>query len=362
MKLLDRYIFTEFTRSFLTAMAGILTVYLCVDFLQKADDFIRHQANLSTIISYFLYSLPAMAAPSIPMAALIATLLSLSALSRHNEIVAMRASGVSLGRIIAPVVAGGLMIAAFAFLNNEIITPAYSERANHIRNVEIEKKEQKIVFQQRHLWLRGPDNSIANIDLITPDRTEMLNLHIYKLNPDFSVRERITAGSLLWQDGAWRLRNAWKFTPSGDGMISQPADGEVYNIVDNPQDLGMIAKRSEEMSFNELWEYVRKLKSSGYNATRYEVDLYGKLAFPLSSLLMVLIATPLSLQRVRSGGAGTSIAFAVMIAFSYWGLMSVGAALGRSGTLHPAIAAWIANIVFGSAAVYVLRRMHMSNG
>ena len=116
------------------------------------------------------------------------------------------------------------------------------------------------------------------------------------------------------------------------------------------------------MSFNELWEYVRKLKSSGYNATRYEVDLYGKLAFPLSSLLMVLIATPLSLQRVRSGGAGTSIAFAVMIAFSYWGLMSVGAALGRSGTLHPAIAAWIANIVFGSAAVYVLRRMHMSNG
>jgi lipopolysaccharide export system permease protein len=96
---------------------------------------------------------------------------------------------------------------------------------------------------------------------------------------------------------------------------------------------------------------------SGYKATRYEVDLHGKLAFPLSSLLMVMIAIPLSLQKVRSGGTSRGIAFAVLIAFIYGGLMSVGTALGRSGALPPLEAAWLANVLFASASAYILFRM-----
>ncbi len=125
--------------------------------------------------------------------------------------------------------------------------------------------------------------------------------------------------------------------------------------------LGMIAKSSEEMNFTELWDYVKRLKMSGYQAARYEVDLYSKLSFPLSSLLMVLIATPLSLQKVRSGGLGKGIALSVLIAFIYWGLVSVGTALGRSGALPPLEAAWIANVLFASASLFILFRMQKTN-
>lgn len=361
MNILNRYLLGEFFRSFATALSGISIVYLCVDFLQKADDFIRFKATLSQVARYFLFNLPSIITPSIPIAALIATLLSLGALSRHNEIIAMRSSGISLGRIVLPVLAGGLLISAIGFINNELIMPAYVAKANYIRNVEIEKKQQLVLFRRNKLWLRGPDNSIANIAFVSPDRNVMFGLNIFKLNKDFTVRERIQADRLLWENDAWRLQKSMVYLQTGDTVIARPADGEVYNIVETPADLGMIVKRSEEMSFAELWDYVRRIKTSGYNAMREEMSLYAKISFPFSSLLMVMIATPLSLQRVRSGGAGKGIAIAVFISFAYWGLLSIGTALGRSGALPPLTASWLPNALFSLYACVMMIRMHRNS-
>ena len=361
MNILSRYILKEFFRSFATALSGISIVYLCVDFLQKADDFIRLKASLSQIVRYFLFNLPSIITPSIPIAALIATLLSLGALSRHNEILAMRAGGISLGRIVLPILAGGLLISALGFLNNELIMPTYVAKANYIRKVEIEKKQQIVMFRRNKLWLRGPDNSIANIAFVSPDRNVMFGLNIFKLNKDFTVRERIQADRLSWENNAWRLQQSMVYVQTGDTVAAHTADGEVYNIVETPADLGMIVKSSEEMSFAELWDYVRRIKNSGYNAMREEMALYGKISFPIASLLMVMIATPLSLQRVRSGGAGSGIAIAVFISFAYWGLLSIGTALGRSGALPPLTASWLANVIFSLYACVMMIRMHRNS-
>ena len=357
MNILSRHIFREFITLFAGVLTGIIVVYLCVEFLQKADKLIKFHATISQVAVYFLYSIPSMITMSLPMATLIATLLSLGNLSRHNEIIAMRASGVSLTKIIMPLLAGGLLVSGLGFLNNEVIMPHYTSRASYIREVEIEKKEQRVMFQQTKLWLRGPENSIANIEFVSPNRNEMIGLNIYKLNPDFSVRERIKAGSLVWENGAWRLRKSSTFTFADNEVKSRSSDGEVFNIVDNPDDLGMIVKNSEEMSFKEMWEYVKRLKTSGYQAVSYEVDLHSKIAFPLASLLMVMISVPFSIHKVRAGGAAKGFAFAVFIAFVYWMLASVGASLGHSGTVPPVISAWFANIFFIIASFIVLIRM-----
>ncbi|MEK6744003.1 MAG: LPS export ABC transporter permease LptG [Nitrospirota bacterium] len=357
MKLLSRYIFIEFIRTSFTILSGILVLFLCVTFLREADDFIKQHASVIQIAMYYLYSIPGMAGQALPFAALIGTLLSLGNLSRHQEITAMRAGGVSLVSIVAPVVFGGILVSCLGFLNNEVIMPAYAARAAHIKNVEVGKKKQRVVFQQRRLWLRGPDNSIANINLVTPDRKEMIGINIYKLNPDFSIRERIKAERLVWEDTAWKLRDGQKFITKGEAVITKPADGEIYNIVEKPEDMSMIVKSSGEMSFKELWDYVRRLKSSGYKAVRYEVDLHEKVAFPFASLLMVLIATPFSLQSVRSGGAARGIALALLITAIYWALSSGGRALGLSGTMAPLQAAWLANFVFAVIALLAIYRM-----
>jgi len=301
--------------------------------------------------------MPVMVTMSLPMATLIAALLSLGNLSSHNEIIAMRAGGVSLTKIITPLLVGGLLISIFGFINNEFIMPICTTRATYIRSVEIEKNSQQVMFQQSKLWLRGPNNSIVNIEFVSPNRNEMLGLNIYVLNPDYSVRERITAKSLIWDNGSWKLKHSRTIAIHGDTVQSRISDGEVFNIVENPDDLGMIVKDSEEMSFSEMWDYVRQLKSSGYEATKYEVDLHSKLAFPLTSLLVVLISIPFSFHKVRSGGAAKGFAFAILIAFAYLTLMGIGQSLGNSSILPPLIAAWLANIIFAVASILILIRM-----
>jgi lipopolysaccharide export system permease protein len=360
MTLLSKHIFKEFISLVAGVLICILIVYLCVEFLQKADRLIKHRATLLQTVRFFLYSMPVMVTMSLPMATLIAALLSLGNLSSHNEIIAMRAGGVSLARIIAPLLAGGMLISAFGFINNEFIMPISTSRANYIRSVEIEKKQQQVMFQQSKLWLRGPDNSIANIELVSPNRNEMLGLNIYKLNPDYSVRERIIAEGLVWANGAWRLKHSRTITMQGDTIRSRVSDGEVFNIVESPDDLGMIVKDSEEMNFQEMWDYVRRLKSSGYVATKYEVELHGKLAFPFTSILVVLISIPFAFHKVRSGGAAKGFAFAILIAFAYLTLGGIGHSLGNSGKLSPMLAAWLANIVFAVASIFVLIRMQRS--
>jgi lipopolysaccharide export system permease protein len=361
MTILSKHIFKEFITLVAGVLAGIIVVYLCIEFLQKADRLIKYHATLLQVTLYFLYSIPNMISLSLPMATLIASLLSLGNLSRHNEIIAMRASGVSLARIIMPMLFGGVLLSGLGFLNTEYVIPVYSSRADYVRNVEIEKKPQRVMFQQHKLWLRGPDNSIANIDLVSPNRNEMIGLNIYKLNPDYSVRERIKAGSLLWENGNWRLKHSLSYTFDNDDIHFHNSDNEIFNIVENPNDLGMIVKDSQEMNFQELWDYVKRLKSSGYKAASYEVDLYNKIAFPFSSLLVVMLSIPFSIHKVRSSGAGKGIAIAVVIAFFYWTLWSVGGSLGRSGMLPPMVAAWFANIIFGAAAIIVLARIQKTS-
>lgn len=357
MTLIRRYIILEFLRFFLLSFIGIVSVSLCVEFLQKADDFIKYQAAFRDMLGYFLLSIPSIATPSFPIAALLATLLSLGNLSRHNEITAMHAGGVGIGGIVAPVFLAGAVLSAAGFVNNELIMPPSSARANVIRYQKIEKKRHLVIFQMQNLWLRGPDNSFVNVEITPPDRYEMIGVSIYRMNPDFTVRERIRAQRLVLEEGVWRLREGTKVTLGKDGVVSSPVDGDVFNIVESPEDLRMISKFSEEMSFTELWEYVRRLKSSGLSTTRYEVDLHKKLSFPLSSLVMVLIATPLSLLRVRSGGIGKSVGISIAVAFAYWAVMSVGTTFGRSGVLPPGVSSWLANAMFMTAAAVILYRM-----
>jgi lipopolysaccharide export system permease protein len=360
MTILSKHIFRGFISRMVGVLIGILVVYLCFEFLQKADKFIKYQATLSQIARYFLYSIPSMVSLALPMATLIAALLTLGDLSRHNEIISMRASGMSLLKIIAPLFVGGFLISCIGFFNNEFVMPVYSARAQYVRKVEIEKSRQRVMFQQHKLWLRGPENSIVNIELVSPNRNEMLGLDIYKLNPDYSVREQIKADRLVWENGAWLLKNSRTFTQVDDVVSSSTSDNEVFNIVDDPDDLGMIVKDSEEMNFPEMWNYVKRLKLSGYKTTTYEVALHNKIAFPLASMLMIMISIPFGAQTVRSGGTSRGIALAVGIAFIYWLLANVGASLGQSGAIPPAISAWFANIFFAVASSIAILRMQRS--
>lgn len=112
------------------------------------------------------------------------------------------------------------------------------------------------------------------------------------------------------------------------------------------------------MGFFELYPYIRKLEAEGYDATRYRVDLHGKMAFSIVSIILLVIGISFSLRSERSGGVAQSIGAGVVIGFSYWLVFAFSLSLGRSGTLYPLLAAWLPNLLFGGAAYYMIRRVN----
>ncbi|MCX7635735.1 MAG: LptF/LptG family permease, partial [Syntrophales bacterium] len=144
--------------------------------------------------------------------------------------------------------------------------------------------------------------------------------------------------------------------PEGGFPTLEKTASMVVDLPERPSDFRRVQKEADKMGFFELRSYIKKLNSEGYDVTRYLTDLHGKVAFSLVSLLMVVIGLCFSLRPERSGTLAQSIGAGIVIGFSYWFVFAFALSLGRSGTIPPALAAWAANIVFGAAAIYLVRR------
>ena len=121
-----------------------------------------------------------------------------------------------------------------------------------------------------------------------------------------------------------------------------------------PEDLQRIAKRSEEMSFEDLYDYILDIEAEGYDATPYRVDLHGKFAIPVACLIVSIIGTGITLRKGTREGLSVSITYGIIVIFLYWISQSFCLSLGYGGVLPPFIAAWIANFIFAGFAVYNL--------
>jgi lipopolysaccharide export system permease protein len=112
------------------------------------------------------------------------------------------------------------------------------------------------------------------------------------------------------------------------------------------------------MGYMELKRYVKKIQAEGYDATRYLVDMHGKVAFTLVSMILVIIGISFSLMKTeRSGGIMQCIGVGIVVGFSYWVVHALSMSFGRSGTIPPVLSAWIANLILGSISIVMYLRV-----
>ncbi|NTW78050.1 MAG: LptF/LptG family permease, partial [Syntrophaceae bacterium] len=117
-------------------------------------------------------------------------------------------------------------------------------------------------------------------------------------------------------------------------------------LPEKPDDFKIMQNDAEKMGYFDLRKYVGKLQAEGYDASRYLVDLHGKLAFPFVTLILVLIGIAFSTRSERQGGLMQSVGIGIMVGFSYWIVHAFSMSLGRSGILPAILSAWAANIIF----------------
>lgn len=353
--ILSRYVTREYLKVFCLSLTGLIFIYVVVLFFQKVDLFIKHQASFWLIFEYLLYKIPEVIFQwTLPYAVLVATLLTLGTFSRHSEITAMKAGGVSLYRITIPLFIIALFVSFFSFLGNEYIVPLSNQKTRKLLSVKVRKEEQTSLFKNYKIWYHG-DRGIFNIQLLDSKEKVLKGLTLYQFDDQFRCTQRIDAREAKWMDGKWKLyRGAIREFGEGGTIRTIPYAELELNLSENWDSFQKIERKAGEMSYTELRDYIQKIQVSGYDATRYLTDLYAKLSYPFLNLIMVMIGIPFALKTGRSGGIALGIGVSVMIGFLYGVTFYVFLSFGKSGVLPPLLAAWSPTFLFGLAGIFTL--------
>lgn len=357
MMLLDRYILREFIKLFIFLVICFVGLYLIIDFFEKIKMFLSNSATVSQMASFFLFNIPMIISLTLPAAVLLATLITFGVLSKNGEIVAMKANGISLYRTALPLILLAGILCMIAFLFSELITPITNQKADHLLKVEVQKQRALGSFKQNQIWYRGK-KGIYNFKIFHPEKQLLQGVTINYLNQQFEMIQRVDAQSAEWKNGQWVFSDVMvtRFR-EGDFPIIERLPRTAVDLPERPADFLIAQKDADKMGYVELMKYIKKLKSDGYDTTRYRTDMHGKIAFSLVSIILVIIGTSFSFRSERSGGVTQSVGAGIVIGFSYWLVFAFAMSLGRSGTLPPFLAAWLANILFGTASIFMFLRV-----
>jgi lipopolysaccharide export system permease protein len=353
LPVVSRHLTREFLGTFALTMAAFIAIYVMADFFDRLDSFLRNDASASAILRSFLFKLPLVVTQVTPVAVLVGGLVGLGLLARQNEFVAMRACGVSVWQMAAPLFVLASVISVAIFVWNETVVP-YSARQWHaIENLEIKKRGAATIFTGREVWYHGRAG-FYNIDRVSPRLQTLYGLTVYQLGPEFGLQRLVEAESAVWQDGRWQLNNPRTLVVDRDGAHERPDAPPNFTLPETLEDFRAVSVEPEELSYTMLRRQIKDLKHKGVDTEESWVDLHLKLALPAASLIMMLLAVPLAASGTRVSSLATSIGVGFGVGFSYFVLVAFSRALGQQSALPPFLAAWAANALFALIGTYYL--------
>ncbi len=357
MTLLTRYLMKEFGRLFALCLGGGVALYAVIDVFDRINSFIRHGAAIKWILLFVLFKIPLMVYQIVPAAMLLAVLLTLGLLARHNEILALRTSGIPVLRLAYPFVCVACLVSVAAFLLNEfVVAPAY-QQSLYIRRILIEEKTPYTAMVRNRIWFKGREG-IFRVASFLPQKNEMQGVTLFTIERPFRLARRIDASRARWEDGKWIFYDVEvRSFPGRDEMKSSRSDRMEIALVEVPEDFQVLRTKTDEMSFAELRRYIRKIESEGYDSTPYRVQLQKKIAFPVLNIITAFLGIPFALRLPRFGGLAAVVGLSLVVGFLYWVLFAVTISVGQAGVLPPFVAAWTANALFAALGLYLLLRV-----
>jgi len=357
MRILDRYVSRTFLLVLFGAIVAFVAVFVIANLTERVEDFIDHDAPLIAPVLYYLYYIPYITVLTLPIAMLLSSLATIGGLVRSNELLALKASGISSFHPIRTIAILSLFVTLGAFAVGETVVPRTNEAKEMIWNRYITKSgsvsrtsiinrtldlgEGRMLFVKRY---NTTEQQALDVTL-----AESSGIHVRRLLQ--AQRMRYLEDELLWQfdTATERIWDDGKETFLEHRSLKE----DLPHL--SPAELAARRKEPEEMGYAELHDYVNRGLARGRDVTRALVDLHMKVSLPFANFIIVLFGTALAAVRRRTGLA-VGFTASVFICFFYYGFMETGRAFGYNGDLPPLMAAWIGNLTFGFLSIYFLRR------
>jgi lipopolysaccharide export system permease protein len=327
----------------------VLTVFMFVlfDFIHRTSKDFFKAAETIDIVRFYLYQVPGWVVQALPIAALLASVISMILLSRTNEITAMRAAGMGPFRIGTPLAMGGLVLSILSFAIGELVVPRFAQNVHYIQQVKFEgEKDEGLADGAR--WTRD-GQTLVNFADYDPITQTLTRVRLIDVRPNFRASRTIESDIAVYvpDKKSWTLTNARILSFKRTGTLE--AIEEVGDIAIplplEPKKLKKDRRKPGELSYRELGEIVARGEKSGVDVLPYKIDYHGKFAYPFAALVVSLIGLKFGYKSERATETAKGVLLAFIIGISYWIVLSSARAVGLRGGLHPFIAAWIANVV-----------------
>ncbi len=356
MKLLDRYVLRMFLQAYVYCIAGFISIWLIFDISDNISTFVDEQFSLVRMAQYYVTQLPQILVILLPVALLLALLFSLGRMSRSNEIVSMLTAGISIPRVLFPLIAAGLLTTAASTALNYSLAP-HSEQARRTAFERTGSRKQQWLTGQ--IFRNRTDERTWFIQQFRPGGNEFQNVQILQQDAQDNIATSYLAARAYYHDDAktWELRDAKVVSYDAPGNIIKEQTQPVLTIThwsETPFRLASANVRAEFLSVPELRDYVRF--NSDFPRTLlapFFTHLQHRLALPWTCLVVVFIAAPLGIGFSRRGVL-SSVATSIILVFSMNFLTHFFLALGEGDRVAPWIAAWTPNILFAVIGLYLL--------
>ena len=372
--ILDLYVARMYVRLFVLGFLGLLGIFYISTFIDLSDKLFRGQATMSMLFQYFYFATPQFVSYVIPISALVATLVTIGLLTRNSELAVMKACGISLYRAAVPLLVFGVIASGVLFTLEEHVLATANQKAETLRGIMKGYPSRTLDVMSRH-WVVGRQGDIYHYGLFDPQKDRFDRLSIYHVDTrdwrlsSLTYAATAAATPVREADGrvgtGWLARSGWvrTFTPApaarrrargAEAMTTgwtpfgarrldlEPAG---YFKTETPD--------AEQMTYTQLKHYIEQLRASGFYVVPYVVALQRKVAFPFVTIIMTLLAVPFAVSTGRRG-AMYGIGLGIVLAVTYWMMLSFFVAIGSGGLLTPVLAAWAPNLLFGAGAAYLL--------
>jgi LPS export ABC transporter permease LptG len=358
--ILDRYLLAEMVGPFLFAFGAFLLFWALNIFFLAADYLINQHAPFFLVLRFVIFRIPQAIPMAFPFACLFAALLAMGRIMGDNEVTAMRTSGIPVWRISITPLLFGVAMFIVAYVTNEYIAPASVDLSTRTFYQIIYHTDSLPVEPQ--FFRKDPDTgNVFYVTQVAPDNKTMQGVQIYKPGRTGPWTETLQAKTATVQNSALLLHDVIDTRYNSEGFMSSQQHIKDVTVglplaETAAQFMSSTTSDPWTMSSKSLGTQVKDLQAQGIGGSalgNLEINLANKLAWPFSCVIGVLIALPLAL-RFGKRGRSLGIAMAILAFFVYYLMTSAAAAFGRNGAINPYLAAWLPNMIIGSAGAILL--------
>ncbi len=351
----DRYILRLFFTVAGLTMASMMLLAALARFTRVADRLQEHNLASSDVWRYLGTVVLDTGYLMTPVVVLMATVLAFALLSRSNEVVAWRSTGVSLYRLALPILVATAGISLGTFLLDEYLLPASNQEKQRLEDQIYGRQSQSFRRADRQ-WLFGQDRFIYHYSSYDQEQEALIELEVFEFDADSKLVRRLYATQAVYQgEGAWLFDRGWTRSFAGGEVVDFRWFEEPHTarFPETPDYFREEERQPAQMTFGQLSQHVENLERSGQPNLKYRAQLYRKIAYPAGCLAMALVALPFSFRVGREGGALYGVGLALGLAIAFIVLDSIFTTLGETGTLPPLLAVWAPSALFSTLAVYL---------